>query len=386
MIEYKLIQKVKVIDTDNLNDTLLDIMNNSNYKRPMFVFDKFIESLDVVQSVINNFAKYNIDVNSFNEIVPDPPVSLINKGVEKFKSSNCDSLIAIGGGSTIDVARGINIVRTNGGSILDYEIEKDNIKECPGLIAVPTTSGTGSEMSNALVLTDTESKKKIAILANYALSEYSVLYPQLTLGLPQNMTIATGLDAFSHAAEGYLSKLSSPVTDAICEKIMFLLYNYLPVVVKDGHNLNARRKVMVASTLAGWMLNNAGTNIGHSAAHILGSKYHIVHGEAVAYGLPGVFDLVETELPEKICEIGQILGVTYLENESVDEKISSAKKAYKKFRDETIGLHSFSDYKISKKELETNVNAIVNERFASNTPVNLNNSNVKMFLEEYGKQ
>ena len=217
---------------------------------------------------------------------------MVDEGADIFSLNQCDCIIAIGGGSSIDVGRGINIVRVNGGKIADYVNPDKAIKPCPDLIAVPTTSGTGSEMSNALIVTDQQTQSKLAVLADQAVSEYAILNPDLVMTLPKNMTIATGLDAFAHAAEAYTSNLSSPITDAICEKVMYLIVKYLPSAVKDGNDREARERMMVAAALGGWMLNNAGTHLGHSIAHIVGSKYHIPHGMACAYALPGVLEYI----------------------------------------------------------------------------------------------
>ncbi|MCF6418664.1 MAG: iron-containing alcohol dehydrogenase [Furfurilactobacillus sp.] len=385
-MDFKLLQKVKVVSTDHLDETLLEIMKTENYRRPLFVMDHFLAQVEIVQDVQTELQANGIEYAVFDKVVSDPPTSVVDAGVAAFKEHKADSIIAIGGGSSIDVARGINIVRVNGGKISDYVDPQVTIKPCPGLIAVPTTSGTGSEMSNALVVTDETSKQKLAILADDAVSEYAVLNPDLLLSLPKNMTIATGLDAFSHAAEGYLSKLASPVTDAICEKVMFLLYNYLPRAVKNGNDREARERVMVAATLAGWMLNNAGTNVGHSMAHVLGSKYHIVHGEAVAYALPGVLRFVGPVMPHKVREIGQILGAVYPENAPEEQTTLIAERTYKDFRDQILGLHPFSDYKISHEELATNAEAVAYERFAGNTPREVTVDAVETLLASYGKQ
>lgn len=381
-----MLQNVKVVNTDNLAETLLDILNTEGYKRPLFVMDGFLNTVETVVAAKQKLADNNIEYAVFDKIVPDPPAEVVDAGVKAFNDNNSDSIIAIGGGSSIDVARGINIVRVNGGNIRDYADESREIAHTPGLIAVPTTSGTGSEMSNALVITNKDTQQKIAILADNAVSEYAVLNPDLVLTLPKGMTIATGLDAFSHAAEGYLSNLATPMTDALCEKVMFLLYNYLPTAVHDGQNREARERVMVAASLAGWMLNNAGTNIGHSTAHILGSKYHIVHGEAVAYALPGVLELVGHAMPKKVREIGQILGATFPEDATPEQIIEITVTSYKDFRDNVLGLHSFTDYEISSDEIVKNADEVLHERFAGNTPVDLTVDNVTAYLRKFGQQ
>ncbi|KID43538.1 Alcohol dehydrogenase [Levilactobacillus brevis] len=383
-MDVKLQQRVKVLDTDHLAQTVLEVLQTEGYQRPLFVMDSFLAQVPLVQETQALLEKSGITVSVFDQVVSDPPAQTIRDGVTAFGAAHADSLIAIGGGSSIDVARGINIVRVNGGDILDYTDTQKSIEPCPGLIAIPTTSGTGSELSNALVVTDVATEKKVAILADNAVSEYAILNPDLLLSLPKKMTIATGLDAFSHAAEGYTSRLASPVTDAICEKVMFLLYNYLPRAVENGHDREARQRVMVAAALAGWMLNNAGTNAGHSMAHILGSKYHLVHGEAVAYALPGVLEQVAPLLPHKVAEIGQILGVAYAPTDTLSERCNQAIKAYQHFRDDLVGLHPFNDYRISEEELVTNAEAVANEQFAGNTPGEMNKQVATKLLTRFG--
>lgn len=383
-MDVKLLQRVKVLDTDHLAQTVLEVLQTEGYQRPLFVMDSFLAQVPLVQETQALLEKSGITVSVFDQVVSDPPAQTIRDGVTAFGAAHADSLIAIGGGSSIDIARGINIVRVNGGDILDYTDTQKSIEPCPGLIAIPTTSGTGSELSNALVVTDVATEKKVAILADNAVSEYAILNPDLLLSLPKKMTIATGLDAFSHAAEGYTSRLASPVTDAICEKVMFLLYNYLPRAVENGHDREARQRVMVAAALAGWMLNNAGTNAGHSMAHILGSKYHLVHGEAVAYALPGVLEQVAPLLPHKVAEIGQILGVTYAPTDTLSERCNQAIKAYQHFRDDLVGLHPFSDYGVSEEELVTNAEAVANEQFAGNTPGEMNKQVATKLLTRFG--
>ena len=383
-MDVKLLQRVKVLDTDHLAQTVLEVLQTEGYQRSLFVMDSFLAQVPLVQETQALLEKSGITVSVFDQVVSDPPAQTIRDGVTAFGAAHADSLIAIGGGSSIDVARGINIVRFNGGDILDYTDTQKSIEPCPGLIAIPTTSGTGSELSNALVVTDVATEKKVAILADNAVSEYAILNPDLLLSLPKKMTIATGLDAFSHAAEGYTSRLASPVTDAICEKVMFLLYNYLPRAVENGHDREARQRVMVAAALAGWMLNNAGTNAGHSMAHILGSKYHLVHGEAVAYALPGVLEQVAPLLPHKVAEIGQILGVTYAPTDTLSERCNQAIKAYQHFRDDLVGLHPFSDYGVSEEELVTNAEAVANEQFAGNTPGEMNKQVATKLLTRFG--
>ncbi|UTC08287.1 iron-containing alcohol dehydrogenase [Latilactobacillus curvatus] len=383
-MDYKLVQKTKVLVTDDLPITILDILKETQYKNPLVVMDSFLKEVAIVKELQAKLTENDIQFSVYDKVISDPPTTVVDEGAEFFKAQGCDSLIAIGGGSAIDVARGINIVRINGGEISEYVTASNEIKDCPGLIAVPTTSGTGSELSNALIVTDTKTQTKLAVLADNAVSEFAVLNPELVMTLPKGMTIATGLDAFSHAAEGYTSTLASPVTDAICEKIMYLLVKYLPKVVEDGQDREARERVMVAATLGGWMLNNAGTHAGHSVAHVIGSKYHIPHGMACAYALPGVLQFIAPVRSKKVKEIGLILGAEYPVDPTDTEIGRITAIQYREFRDKVLGMKQFTDFNISRDELLTNIESVVNERFAGNTPKQIDQEGAMMLLKNFG--
>ncbi len=383
-MDYKLEQKVKVAVTYELNLTLLEVLNNNNYQKPLIVIDEFLLDSPIIKKVFSTFKDNDIEYVIYDEIVPNPPINLVNRGAEIFDDNECDAILAIGGGSIIDAARGINIVRTFGGSIEEYVEDKEVTEFCPGLISIPTTSGTGSELSNTLVVTDTESKQKLAVISDNAVSEYAVLDPNLLVTLPKSLTIMTGLDAFSHAAEAYTSVLSSPVVDAICEKIMFLIVNYLPKAVKNGDDLEAREQMMVAAALGGWVMNNGGTHIGHSIAHVVGAKLDIPHGQACSYSLPGTLLYTAQAKPKKIKEIGSILNAV-IPQDATDLEIGEiTAEAYKDFRDNIIGMEPFENLNITQEDLQSLSDDIINERFAVNTPMPVTKRLVESLLKSFG--
>ncbi|MGO1356221.1 iron-containing alcohol dehydrogenase [Alkalibacterium gilvum] len=383
-MEFKLEQNVKVTVTHDISNHLVDLLQLTNYKKPMIVVDSFLLGSSIIQNFLKNMNEKGFSYYIYDKIVPDPPIELIDEGAELFAQNNCDAIIAIGGGSVIDAARGINIVRLFGGNIKDYVYDKDVPSLCPGLISVPTTSGTGSELSNALVVTDTKSQEKLAILADNAVSEYAVLDPRLVTTVPKNMTIITGLDVFSHAAEAYTSKLSSPVVDAICEKIMFLVVKYLPAAVNHPENLEARERMMVAAALGGWVLNNGGTHLGHSLAHVVGAKMGIPHGMAAAYALPATLSLTAEVDPKKIREIGNILNVTFPKNATRTDIGDLTAEGYKNFRDEILGLPAFEQQEITREQLLALKENVLNERFAANSPFDVTPKAVSFTLNQFG--
>lgn len=382
-MDFKLEQKVKVSVCHELASTIIEILNKEKYQKPMVAIDSFLINNIIVKKLFEALKENNIEYFLYDKIISDPPIDVIDNGAELFIKNNCDSIIGIGGGSAIDSARGINIVRTLGGSIKDYVFEKEIPKFCKGLIAVPTTSGTGSELSNALIVSDIKTHEKLAVLSNNAVSEYAVLVPEIVSTLPKSMTAATGLDAFSHAAEGYTSNLSSPITDAICEKIMYLIVKYLPKAIKNGDDIEARERMMIASALGGWMLNNAGTHIGHSQAHIIGALYKIPHGMACAYAMPGTLLYTSQVNPKKIKEIGLILGAEYPEDPTDLEIGQITAEKFKYFRDEVIGLDPFEKFNVSREELIGNAEKIVKERFAGNSPMEITLDLAEKLLKSY---
>ncbi len=383
-MQFKLEQKVKVAVTYKLADSVIEILEARDWKRPMVLCSEFQLRHPLILEMTEKLRDRDRACVVFDGIIPDPPAYTINNGAALCKENGCDCLIAIGGGSAIDTARGINIVRKYGGKIEDFVAKREITEPCEGLIAVPTTSGTGSELSNALVVSDDETHEKLAVLSNNAVSEYALLCPPLTATLPAQMTAACGMDAFAHAAEGYTSALSSPITDAICEKVMYLIAKYLPQAVANGYDLEARERVMVAACLAGWMLNNAGTHLGHSQAHILGAKFHIPHGAACAYALPGTMLYTADANVKKIKEIGLILGAEFPADPTDLEVGRITAESIRRFRDETLHMKPWGEYNISDEQVLACAAEVANERFAGNFPLTVTEDLCRRMLEQWG--
>lgn len=386
MVDYKFEQKVKVAVTEDLSIALQETLEMNQWSKPLIVIDSFLLDTPIIKNLFNDFNDTGISYHVYDKVIPEPPMEIIDNGTEFFKENNCDCIIAIGGGSVIDSARGINIVRVNGGKISEYVMDKQVEKRCHGLIAIPTTSGTGSELSNALVVTDTKHNQKLAVLADEAVSEYVILDPHLTASMPKGLTVQTGLDVFAHAAEAYTSNLSSPVVDAICEKVMFLVMKYLPKAANDGNDLEARQRMMIAATLGGWVINNGGTHLGHSIGHIVGAQYHIPHGMACAYALPGVLLHTASVEPKKIREIGNILELKMDDNLTNEELGKVVAEGYIHLRDEVLGMRKFAEFNIEPEKIVNLYKDVQNERFAQNTPFELDDNTVKNILSYYGKE
>lgn len=371
MIRYNLVQKTKVYAKRGAVGQLGEILAEAGYRKPFLVFEKFLDEIGMIDPIREQLNIHKMmEAVEFSEVKPDPPSEIMDRGGQLCRESACDCVIAIGGGSSIDTAKGINILRLNGGSILDYAAGKE-MCECPGLIAVPTTAGTGSELSDGLIVTDSANSIKVPVLADKAMSEYAVIDPALTDSMPEGITRATGLDVFSYAFEAYTSLFSSMGSDLICEKIMETVITWLPRAVKDGANREARDRMAVSASLGGWMLVNANSQVGHSIAHVLGAKYHLVHGEACAYGLPEVMKLTAHASPEKVAYTGRLLGAKITQEDTPELIGVKTAEAYQRFIYEELKLKPLSDE--FKKSVDTELCAaeIADEIFAGLAPVKI---------------
>lgn len=385
MLNYSIVQNTKVLLGLGSVAQAGELLKTEGYGKAFIVYDTGVREAGIITRIIKSLEESGIEYVEYDRVQSDPPAEIVDEGGALCRKSGCDCVIAVGGGSAIDTAKGINILRFNQGKILEYSTPGVDIKKCSGLLSIPTTSGTGSELSNGLIISDTEHNLKIAILAVNAMSEYAILDSELTVGMPVGLTLTTGLDVFSHVAEGYTSVLANTATDMMCEKIMETVVENLPIVLKNGNDLQARDKMHVSASLGGWMLTNSGAHVGHSVAHVIGGKFHIVHGAACAYGLPAVLKLITPECMDKVKKIGIILGANYIGTETVDEIGDKAAKAYIHFRDVVLGLKSIKEYKLEIKDINEIAQAVVNEPLAGLCPKKVNKEDaVKLLTETLG--
>ena len=228
------------------------------------------------------------NITVFSDVKPDPPVELISKAVKFVMDVNADTVFALGGGSAIDAAKStLIIIREHYGK---------NIK----LIAIPTTSGTGSEVTQFSVITDTAAGKKLPLVDESMLPEIAVLDAELVKSVPPAITADTGFDVLTHALEAYISTEANDFSDALAEKAVELVADNLVAVYKNGADLDARAKMHTASCLAGIAFNEVSLGINHGIAHALGAQFHIPHGRANAMILPHVL-YFNAELDIKFC-------------------------------------------------------------------------------------
>ena len=344
MLTYRLVQKTKVIEGPGSVSLLPQICRENGFSRPYLVFDRGIAHAGIAGKIRDILEAAGLVYEVYDKITPDPTSNLVDEGAALCRAAACDCVVAIGGGSTMDAAKAINVMRVNEGKILDFVGHEDRMAPAGSLICIPTTAGTGSELSNWVVITDLQRGDKHPIDVRNSISEFAILDPVLTLELPASITAETGLDVFSHAFEAYTSVASNPMTDLICEKLMEDVATWLPRAVRNGKDLQAREKMMVCASYGGFLLVDCLVHIGHCIAHEIGAHFHIPHGAACAYAFPEMVSHIAGACPDKILYTGQILGVKFKRDESPGEIASKTVNAYKEFRDITLGLRPIAAY------------------------------------------
>ena len=352
MLQYRLVQKTRVLEGMNSIQLLPRVCRENGFSKPFLVFDQGVYKAGIPDRIMAILADAGIAYEAYDRVRPDPTCDLVDEGADLCRQAGCDCVIAIGGGSTMDAAKGMNIMRVNDGKILDFVGHEDRMKPSGSLICIPTTSGTGSELSNWIVITDLEKGDKHPIDVRNSMCEIALLDPVLTVGLPAHITAETGLDVFSHAFEAYTSTGASPMTDLICEKVMEDVIRWLPNAVADGSNMEAREKMMVCASYGGFLLVDSLVHIGHCIAHEIGARFHIPHGAACAYAFPEMVRHIAKVRTDKIRYVGELFGLCFQEEEDPAEIARRTIAAYRLFRDHQVGLQPIKEYHPDKSKVD----------------------------------
>ena len=262
-------------------------------------------------AVTDGLEAAGVDPVVYTDVRPDPTVENIENAYALYDREDCDMIVTLGGGSSIDTGKGVGILATNEGSIRDFGVDRAGYEgvptPTPPLIAVNTTAGTGSEATRSVVVSDESTSTKFLIVSANVVPDVAIEDPVLTQSLPKSHTAFTGIDALTHAIEAYVSVKSYSVPDGYAEEAMERIARSLPVAWANGDNLDARADVMVGQLQAGQAFTNASVALVHGLARPLGAQLHIPHGLANGLILPYVVDFSAMAAPEKYAEVARIL-------------------------------------------------------------------------------
>jgi len=287
---------------------LVNHIKELNAKNPLVVIDQNLAQAGFQERVANLLIPEGMKYTVYDKIEPEPRIELADEGAALAIKNKCDIVIGIGGGSAMDVAKAIAVLATNKGSAVDYlglnKIPQHGLPK----IMIPTTAGTGSEVTFTAVFVRRNLKKKEGMNSPYLYPELALLDPELTLSLPPEPTAQTGLDALCHAIESYTSVNASPMSELFSLDAIVLIADNLRTCVHDGKNLPARENMLLGSLYAGLGLANAGVTAAHSLSYPLGGKYGIGHGLANTLMLPAVMAFNLPAALDKFADIAEAMG------------------------------------------------------------------------------
>ena len=286
-------------------------LQNYCLNKILVVTDAIIASNSWFRDIIENLNEYKIEYSIFDGVSPNPKEIEVMEGTEMFHQENCKGILAIGGGSVIDCAKGIGVVSTNKKHILEFEGVDMIPLPGPPIICIPSTSGTSADVSQFSIIRDMQRMVKIAIISKSVVPDVALIDPVTTISMDKFLTACTGLDALTHAIEAFVSNASSAITDNHAIHAIRLIKDNLYTAVNEPHNMDARYNMILGSLEAGLAFSNASLGAVHAMAHSLGGLYDSAHGECNALLLDHVIDFNFNNAPERYMKIGEAFALNY---------------------------------------------------------------------------
>ena len=337
-------------------------------KNALIITDSFIAQSDIRKKIEDSLKAAGIEVEVFDGVTPNPTTACVDAGSDFATHSDADILIAVGGGSSMDTAKGVSLGARNPqrGIGLDYQTQFEK----PGLpiIAIPTTAGTGSEVNAFGVITDEATHVRFYVGHSSALAKAAILDPELTLGLPPKATAATGMDAMIHAVESYLSIRNNPYSDGIALQTIELVIKNLPTAYKEGNNLEARSNMLLASHIVGVGFSHTGLGLVHGIGHSLGGHFNVPHGVALCTVLDQVLRFNLPARQARMAKIAQALGVAETSKSDAENAEKAIQTLVQLARE--VGLDTkLSDHGIGEADLPLLAKTAVEDAVTLNNPI-----------------
>lgn len=354
-----------VVGTNVLGEAapLLKKMGNKAF----IVTGRHVAVSDMMKQLTALLNENGIDCVIFDGITGEPTDTMIENGVEMLKSSGCDFIIGIGGGSPLDSAKAIAAMAVNEGSIADYN-GKEITGEILPLAAIPTTAGTGSEATKFTVITDSEKGIKMLLKGDVLVPKLAIVDSSFTVGAPKSVTSATGLDALTHAVEAYTSRKAFSMTDTLAVSAVKRIMKYLPIAYKEPDNSLAREQMSVAALEAGICINNSSVTIVHGMSRPIGALFHVPHGMSNAMLLKECLSFAVSGAYEKFANLGRETGVA----SDSDSDETAAEKFIDSLQNicDVCEIPTLEQYGIDRDEYYSKISKMATDAVASGSPAN----------------
>ena len=340
----------------------LDVLDELEGRRALIITDKIIVQLGLVDKVKAHLDSAGIEVHIFDEVEPDPSVQTVRRGAEVALKVKPDWIVGLGGGSPMDAAKAIWILYEHP----DIEpaaispIMELRLRQKARLITIPTTSGTGAEVTWAILLTDTEEQRKMGLGHRENHADIAIVDPEMAKGMPPQLTADTGLDALTHAVEGYTCTWHTDITDGLCLNATRLIFQYLPRAVADGSDMEARERMHNAATCAGLGFGNSMASMAHAMGHVLGAVFHVHHGRAVTVFLPYTIEFAASEDPARFAELAALIGCS---NEGGDKAARSLARHIRDLCRQVGNPTSVAEAGIERAAYEAQMDKLVDDAF-----------------------
>jgi alcohol dehydrogenase class IV len=277
--------------------------------RPLVVTDPYIASCGILDRATALLDGAQIRWSVFSDTVPDPTTTVVETGSRRLAEGGFDSLIAVGGGSSIDTAKAMSVLAANGGQMRDYKVPAEIPQAGPPLVAIPTTAGTGSEVTRFTVITDSETDEKMLIAGLPCCPLAAIVDYELTLSMPLRLTADTGLDSLTHAIEAYVSRRASLFTDGLAKSAMGLIARHIRIACAEPDNRPARDAMMLGATTAGMAFSNASVCLVHGMSRPIGAFFHVPHGLSNAMLLPEITAFSVPAALDRYADCARAMGV-----------------------------------------------------------------------------
>ncbi len=346
-------------------------------KKALVLTDRGVLEGGIVDSIKDSLLSVRVSVVLYDRVELETPARVIDEGARLARDERCDAVVAVGGGTTLDTAKGVSLMSRNEGAVLDYVGQGRVPSRGLPKIMIPTTAGSGSEVTWGFGVTDEATKRKLAVGTPFNLADAVILDPRLTVSLPPVLTAETGLDALGHAVEAYVSRNHTPFSDMLAmEAIRLVGKSLLPAYCK-GDNLEARSEMLLAATLAGLAFGSGGLGAGHAFSFALETELRLSHARAVAVALPHTMEY------NKIADLGRFTSIGRALGEPVDglsdsEGADRAIGAVRRLLERTSVSSRLRDYGVSEADVPRLTAATMEQnRLFSPNPRNLSESDVR---------